>query len=255
MALLAMAVYDTDENKRTDLTKKSIESIVETTDLNKHRLIIIDNASCEKTKKALRFYETFANVSVITNETNVGTAKAINHAWKLRDPNEYLLKVDNDVVIHSYDWVDEMQEAIEREPKIGIIGLKRKDLIENPFRTDMYKSTLHMLPHERMQRWVIVEKVNHVIGTCQMYNPKLIDVIGGLMQPGLYGFDDTLASFRSSHSGFYNCFLPHIEIDHIDVNETPYWKEKQSLAMEGMNAFNQLKLDIANGVVPIKVEL
>jgi len=88
-----------------------------------------------------------------------------------------------------------------------------------------------------------------------MYNWRLINKIGGLMQPGIYGFDDTLSSFRSKHSGFYNCFLPHIEIDHIDTVETPYWREKQDLAMLDMNEFNQMKEDIASGRLSIKVQL
>jgi hypothetical protein len=60
-----------------------------------------------------------------------------------------------------------------------------------------------------------------------MYSAALIEKIGYLYQPGLYGYDDVLASHRSHVAGFYNCFLPHIEIDHIDNKETPYWQWKR----------------------------
>jgi hypothetical protein len=48
-------------------------------------------------------------------------------------------------------------------------------------------------------------------------------------------------------AGFYNAFLPHIEIDHIDTGETAYqgWKEKHS--GEDMVAFNQITQDYRNG--------
>ena len=113
--------------------------------------------------------------------------------------------MDNDVVIHQAGWVEKLEACIERDPQIGIIGLKRKDCIESPDRTDFYKSELMMLPHIPGEEWLIVEKVNHVMGTCQMYNSKLIDRIGGLYQmDGLYGFDDSLAAVRCKLAGFYN---------------------------------------------------
>jgi hypothetical protein len=63
-----------------------------------------------------------------------------------------------------------------------------------------------------------------------MYSAALIEKIGYLYQPGLYGYDDVLASHRSQIAGFYNCFLPHIEIEHIDQKETPHWQWKRDEA-------------------------
>ncbi len=242
MALIAMAVYDTAENQRSKFTKVTIESLLETVDFNQHRLIIVDNASCEETKELLRKYSAAQSIMVITNEVNVGTAKAVNQAWKYREPGEHLIKMDNDVDINYVNWIEELEEAIERDPSIGIIGLKRKDLMENPFRNDMFKSELRMLPQERGQRWIIVEEVQHVMGTCQMYNYRLIDKIGGMYQMGgIYGFDDTMAAVRAKVAGFKSCFLPHIEIEHIDPGDNPYQKEKEKYALGMMDKFNEEK--------------
>ena len=254
MSLIAMAVHDTKENGRTELTKQTLISLMDTVDLDVHRLFIIDNGSCEETKKGLASLP--ENITVITNPENVGTAKAINQAWKFRLPNEHLIKMDNDVVINGYGWVEELEDAIERDTSIGIIGLKRNDLIESPFRNDEFKSTLRMLPHELGQRWIIVEDVNGVMGTCQMFNYRLIDKMGGLMQmEGLYGFDDTLASVRSTLSGFKNCFIPHIEIDHIDKGGTDYTKWKQKYASEMMDKYNETKQGMIKGTIPIYYEI
>ena len=126
--------------------------------------------------------------------------------------------------------------------------------MENPNRPDGdgYKSTLRMLAHQNGERWIIVEEVNHVMGTCQMYNWRLIDKIGGMMQPGIYGFDDSLAAVRCKVAGFKNCFLPHIEIDHIDNTETPYWQEKRDMAMK---EYNRLKDAMYMGTESIYLEL
>lgn len=249
MALIAMAVYDTEENNRTWMTDETILSLRKTVDLEKHRLFIIDNASCEATKELLDSLKAVVPFTLITNETNIGTAKAINMAWKERNPGEHVIKMDNDVVIHQSGWVDLMEEAISREPKIGIIGLKRKDLAETPNRTDWAQSRLFMLPQHAGQRWIVIEQVNHVMGTCQMYNSALIEKIGGLYQmEGLYGFDDALAAVRCRIADFMSVFLPHIEIDHIDnAGNEAYKKWKQNYAGEMMPEYNKVKEEYYSG--------
>jgi len=196
-----------------------------------HEFWIIDNDSCEKTKEIIKEYAADGFINVITNEQNIGTAEAVNLAWKHRKPGQHCIKMDNDVIIDNYDWVKEMVHAIEREARIGIVGLKRKDCWEEPNHAlPDWRSELIMLPHFAGQRWIIVEKCHHIIGTCQMYSSALLDKIGYLCQPNLYGYDDVLASHRSTVAGMWNVFLPHIEIEHIDKGETEYqtWKEKHS---------------------------
>lgn len=250
MALIGMAVYDTEANGRTKFTERTLQCLQDTVDLTKHNLIVIDNNSCQETKKLLKDYNT------ITLPENIGTAKAINLAWRLREPKQHLIKMDNDVVIHSTGWVEELEETIETDIHIGILGLKRKDLIEDPYRNDFYKSELRMLKHRAGDKWRIVEDVTHVMGTCQMYNYRLIDKIGGLYQMGsLYGFDDSLASLRSQLAGFRNSFLSHINIDHIDNGGTDYQKWKESTAMDFMKMFNETKEGMNSGAIPIYYEL
>ncbi len=63
-----------------------------------------------------------------------------------------------------------------------------------------------------------------------MHSSALIDKVGYLYQPSLYGYDDVIMSHRTHLAGFYSCFLPHINIDHIDPGQTEYqsWKERHS---------------------------
>ena len=232
MALIAMAVFDTEENKRTELTRSTLLSLYDTVDWDKHRLFIIDNNSCGATKTMfgnMAIRNPMLNWTVITLPENIGTACAINKAWALRNPGEHCIKMDNDVVIHQSGWVDEMEEAIANDPLIGQIGLKRKDCWEFPGHANPeFRSELIMLPHIAGDRWRVVERQKHIIGTCVMHSSALLDKVGYLWQPGLYGHDDVVMSHRSELAGFYNCMLPHINIDHIDHGETSYqgWKEK-----------------------------
>lgn len=252
MALIAMAVYDTAENGRAWMTDRTLECLADTVNFARHRIIVVDNGSVSETKDLLRHYERAGVISIITLPENIGTARAVNKAWAYREPGEYVVKMDNDVVIHQKNWADEMEEVMRRMPEIGILGLKRKDLWENPNNPDeKYRSTLHMVQQTAGERWYVVEKVNHVMGTCQMFSPALLDQIGYLYQPGLYGFDDSLAAVRCQVAGFWNCFLPHIEIDHIDPGGTVYqgWKEKKAWA--DMTEYNRLKDGYISGKLSI----
>ena len=252
MALIAMAVHDTEENGRAEMTERVLVETMANVDHTRHRLIIIDNDSCAESKRVMRMASEWFGADVITNNTNFGTAEAINKAWVLARPDEYVIKIDNDCAIGHGGWADEMEEAMRRAPHIGILGLKRKDLWECPWhQEERFRSTLEMLPHEAGQRWVVVEYVNHVMGTCQMYSPELRAKIGYLCQPRLYGFDDSLAAIRCHVAGYKNAFLPHIEIDHIDPGGTAYQDWKHRVSGEDMAEYNRLKHGYQTGQIPI----
>lgn len=259
MALIAMAVYDTEENKRSEITDKVLYKVIQEARIYRHRVIVIDNDSCQSTKeilgKYIRVSQTpcyITDFKVITLPENIGTARAINQAWKLRQPGENCIKMDNDIIINQSGWVDEMEAAILRDPLIGQVGLKRKDCWEWPgHEHEDWRSELHMLPHVPGEPWQIVEKVKHVIGSCVMHNAALLDKVGYLYQPSLYGYDDVIMSHRTHLAGFYSCFLPHINIDHIDPGDTPYqgWKERHS--GEQTQAVIDLVHEMYNGTKPI----
>ncbi len=186
MSLLSVAVYDLEESGRTQITERFFQSLLETVDFRKHEIYIIDNNSCNDTQKViLEFLKivdeiAYGHAILIHNPENVGTAKAINQGLKHRKPGQMTVKCDNDVIFHQTNWLEELEEAIQREPKIGILGLKRKDLGESQHAENIhFRSELVELPHKPGERWMIFEKVKHgVMGTCTMYNHALLDKIG-----------------------------------------------------------------------------
>lgn len=234
MSLICAVIYDTEENRRTEITKQFLSSLRETVNWDKHRLIIVDNASCDDTKQLfhdISFDTPMPKWTVIFSDANIGTSRALNLALQQRQPNEHFIKIDPDIIIHQSGWVEQMEAAINRDPFIGIVGLKRKDLIQSTWHPDPnYKSELIMLPHQPGERWICVERTADIIGSCTMFNSELLNKVGYSWQPGLYGYEDVLMSHRSHLAGFYNCFLNHIEIDHLDNGEPNYqrWKETHS---------------------------
>ena len=245
--LIAMAVYDTVENNRTWMTKATLDSLRATVDWDRHRLFVVDNGSCEATRD---LYKTCTDwpVSFILLGQNYGTAQAVNRGWQHRRPGEHAVKMDNDVVIHQPGWCDWMEDVFERDPEIGIVGLKRKDLAESPFAEGGMRSSIRMLAHDLGQRWLVVEDVDHVIGTCEGFSSALLDKIGYLTQPALYGFDDSLAGVRANVAGFKSVFLHGFEIDHVDPGGDAYCEWKREEAARLFPTFNTTTALIQAGV-------
>lgn len=255
MALIAMAVYCTEENKKDDQLNTVLKLLKQTVDY-RHDLYLCVNGATEETEKILQWYSSSCiqgiTAKVIRNDSNIGTARAINQAWKLRQPGQHCIKMDDDIAINSSGWVDELEEAIRRDPAIGQVGLKRKDCWEWPGHEHAdWRSELHMLPHVPGEPWQIVEKVKHVIGSCVMHSAALLDKVGYLYQPSLYGYDDVIMSHRTHLAGFYSCFLPHINIDHIDPGDTPYQDWKQKHSAEQTQQVISLVHEMYNGTKPI----
>lgn len=214
MALIAICCHDTIDNDRSKYTSATLLSIFNTVDFTKHRLIVIDNNSCPVTKTILAaFIKPVINYSVITLPENIGTAAGINFAIKERLPNEVVIKMDNDVVVHQSGWVDELEQVLLERPDIGILGLKRDDV------TGEFTEEGKFLFGD------------DIMGTCTAFNPALLDKVGYMTQPSPhYGFDDVIFSARSLAAGFKNAFLPHIKITHLDDGKNPYcdWKKKEA---------------------------
>ena len=238
MALIAMAVYSTPENGKDEYLERTLESLRNTVDFTKHRLILSVNASTAKTKDLI--FDCGISLKAIYNTTNLGTAEAINKAWKTQLPGENLIKMDDDVIFHADGWVDRMEEAIARDPSIGQCGLKRRDCWESVTHIDeFYRSKLIQLPHAPGEKWIVVEEVHHVMGTCVMHSAALLNKVGYLYQPKLYGFDDSFMSFRSRLAGFKNVFLTSVDIEHIDRGDTGFQKWKQDHAAECWGPYHQ----------------
>jgi GT2 family glycosyltransferase len=265
MSLLAMAVWDTELNGRAELTRRTLASLARTVDWSLHRLFVVDNGSTDPATIELLGHVdahlpvhyggvlAFPPATVIRNGENLGTARAINKAWAHRNPGEAAIKLDNDIEFHEEGWADRLEECVARDPQLGIVGLKRDDLWEHPAHENpWFRSELKMLPHQPGQRWLIVEKVHHCIGTVQLYSSSLLDKIGYLYQAGWkYAFDDGFSAVRCKTAGFYSAFYPHCRISHIDPGGGEYTDWKQKVAADQIDEFHRICNDYASGARPV----
>jgi hypothetical protein len=109
-----------------------------------------------------------------------------------------------------------------------------------------------MLPHHPGERWLVVEKVQHVMGNCVLHSSALLDKIGYLYQMGsAYGFDDGDMSARCAAAGFYSCFYPHYYLSHPDPGLGLYQKWKEGIAAKYMDRFLETRRKYQSGELPL----
>jgi hypothetical protein len=209
MSQINICIYCTETNDRLKLAKESIASLMDTVDLNKHSVVLINNNS---TKETADWLSTLKDVNVITLSQNVGTARGINFGLRLAGKDVVQIKSDEDVVWHQSGWADELERVILERPEIGILGLKRDDVYGN-------------FTEDGELLWS-----DDIMGTCIAFNPALLEKIGYLFQFSNYGFEDSLVCVRSMAAGFKNAFLPVIKISHIDPGASTYteWKKREA---------------------------
>jgi GT2 family glycosyltransferase len=251
MIVIVMPIFDTVENKRSEYTQKSVHSLLDTINHETTKIVLVDNNSCAKTRRFLNSCEIYEGINVVHNGSNIGTAEAVNVGIKNHsDKGDYIIKIDNDIVVYDYGWADKMKQCFDYSELLGVLGLKRKDLPNQPDSTD-YPTRLRFLFHYQMQPWIVVEECSDIIGSCTMFSPKLLEKIGYMYQPGLYGFDDNLMCLRSLMSGFYNAFYPSVEIEHLDDGKNPFTTWKKNYADQYWDKFEQVQAEFKNGTRPL----
>ena len=251
-----MASYVTEKNNRLDYAIATMYGLTETVDFTKHELFISDNGSFQSMILSYDIFEKYffslfpkENLTISLNGKNLGTAEAVNLGIRKRKPSQYVIKIDSDVTIGKQGWIEDMEECFDRYPNLGVLGLKRTEVMqkadhENP----AYRTKLVSAPHERGQKWIILELCDDIIGTCTMFSPNLLDKVGYLYQPAQYGWDDVLMCIRSEKAGFVNAFLPSVPIEHLDNGEGEYVKEKCKEAERTIAYFSEIAEDYKSGV-------
>jgi GT2 family glycosyltransferase/acetyltransferase-like isoleucine patch superfamily enzyme len=98
-----------------------LKSIYCNTTYTNFEVIVVDNASSDKTPEYLKaFSESHANIKIILNKENVGFAAGNNQAAKLAS-GEYLVFLNNDTIV-TKGWIEGLMAHMQKDPNIGLIG-------------------------------------------------------------------------------------------------------------------------------------
>ncbi|MDD5173433.1 MAG: glycosyltransferase family 2 protein [Candidatus Omnitrophica bacterium] len=188
-----------------DLTRSCVDSIIRNTDVINYRLIIIDNASNNETKKYLEELrdKEGARVLLVRNESNLGFIKAVNQGIRLSGA-PYICLINNDTIV-TKGWLSEMIGAAETSPRIGIVNPSSNTLGQNPDKGESAQAYA-----ERLKRGnVSFTEIGSAIGFCMLIKREVIDKIGVFDEIyGMGNFEDTDYSRRAIKEG-YICARAH----------------------------------------------
>jgi len=252
---------------RKDQVKQALESWVTNFDSALFDLVIVDNHSEDNTWDFLCHFAEEVPCCVVRLSKNFGTAPALNLGWRLRRPEQHAIKADSDIVVKTQGVLKHMIAVADRYPEIGILGLRRSDLIEHPDHPDpFYRSKFVGLAVG--STIYVLEFVHHVMGSFTLYNKAALPDFGYLYQfqderdGPAYGYDDALACFRMRAIGksvaylrsWFSNHLNVIEIEHVDPGESTgddflcrYTRWKQEEARRTMDRYRELAKEFLDG--------
>jgi GT2 family glycosyltransferase len=244
-ALAAMVCWN-----RKEISTQTIESYIETGPVVEADLHVVDNGSNDGMAEWLKDNQERLekhNVFCHFNDSNIGTANAINMIWKERTPTQHCMKIDSDMLWPEKGWFNAMLEVFDYTENVGIVALKREDLWESPVHPDPFYRTKILEIARQDGTSFRIEVAQHTLGSTWLVRSSLLNSIGALRQPGLYGFDDSLYCLRAKIAGYACAFVPDVPVIHNDKGEAggetnaKYTRWKLSSAGIDMQAFEKLR--------------
>lgn len=182
-------------------------------------MTVVDNGSADGSKSALK--ELF-NKKIIDNlillPENIGVAKAQNLGWKLFEKYAvYYGKVDNDVIFHKQNWLDDIVSVLDNSPEIGALGYNCEQ-----------KNTYQIVDNGKVcYRW----KGGNVGGACFFVSPSTKEKLGYWCEEyDKYGEEDADYGIRIMFAGLRNAYMTDEELmEHLPESRNEYriFKDQQ----------------------------
>lgn len=223
---LMMVTYN-----RLDLTKRTLKSIQENTDID-YNLVIVDNGSTDGTQDFLsKEFEPASNCTYVElkfNEDNKGIAIGRNQALRMgvEMNTDWFCTIDNDVEVPK-GWLKECIDIMKANPKYAMVGVNMEGVIYPTIELNGYK---------------FQNKPQGNLGTaCIVFQAKLQKMLGYFnTEYGKYGEEDADYGMRARVCGFslgyINRMGNHFGVGELDQGE--YRQFKNDMHKNNLAKFN-----------------
>lgn len=219
-----------------------IRSVIESTEGIDREIIVIDNGSKDNTVGIIRqFTQSCEDITFLTNDTNLGVAKARNIGMR-KASARYVWLLDVDTVVNR-EAVDAMLSFMNSHPSCGICGCKLMNSLgeiqdscrkypwlhykvynvlysllsrfawAGSLATKINERNQSQFYWEKMQQHVPFE-AEYIIGACQMIRSELIPEVGFLDENIFYGPEDADYCLRTHLKGWQIFYLPQVHFIH-----------------------------------------
>lgn len=189
---------------RMGLTVRNLTALLKTED--DFELHIIDNNSQDNTWDYLDSLKDERIKCKTRFNVNRGPIFAANYNLSQRSKEQFFITVDNDVNIHTSNWISKFTEAFRIFPELGLLGAVSKEYYKR-YRAPLLIRQTESLHYLQLQ-------MGFVEGCCQCLRPEVLNRLGYWSEEN--GMGDMEICHRIAHFTPYKMgFLPGIEIDQL----------------------------------------
>ena len=171
-------------------------------------------------------------------KTNIGTSRSLNLSInEQREPNQPLVKIDNDMVLKSKTWIQDLLELEQTYPDVGMISGYYGDA------THRWTSSVEFGEFKGKKLW----KAKTITGHCVWHTGSLMDKVkyfDVLSPEHLYGFEDTLMSIKANVLGMKMLIWEGFEVEALKTEPALGVKGNEMQAQKMQKLFEERANDI-----------
>lgn len=193
------------------LTRDCMDSISKNTTDVDYRIIVVDNASNDETKRYLESLKSTRGqkILLVRNENNLGFVKAANQGMRLSDA-PYVCLLNNDAITTN-GWLGEMIRIAEASPAIGVVNPSSNTMGQRPDKGISIEEYALSIK-KQSGAW---EEIGSAVGFCMLIRRELIKKIGVFDEIyGMGNFEDTDYSRRAIKEGYLCVRAPSSYVYH-----------------------------------------
>ena len=196
---------------RPETTRKALEALMLTKDMERVQVVIVDNGSNQATKDVLYSFTRYPGFidQIIYNEWNTGVAFGVNRWMSLWQKHQHCVQMDADCIMVSDDWVKVFLELIAMKD-VAVVAAHRPTawIDSGKQKLDFFKDMITV--EERLGHWCEIPKNNLILTPFMMYKNTLVEHIG--FQNEATSYDDIDYAVRVNCTGLKSLYATEVLI-------------------------------------------
>ena len=209
---------------RVEFTKKCIEAILRNTPSELYEIIVIDNASSDKTKMFLSNIEN--RIKVIYNKKNIGFAKACNQGANI-GISKYLLFLNNDTEVQP-GWMNALIEVLDEDESVAAVGSKMLFPDNSIQHAGVVIINDQKLPDPLVARHIyyrqdcnypmanVMSTYQALTAACMLVRKSSFKAVGGFDEKYWNGYEDIDLCFKLQKHGSLLIYQPKSVVIHYE---------------------------------------
>ncbi len=237
-------------HNHADDLKNCIDSILLKSTYKNIEIIIVENNSDQESVFELyEQYKMFKNIKIINWDKPFNYSSVNNYAINYSS-GEYILLLNNDTVVISENWLENMIEHLQRK-EVGAVGAKLyypDDTIQHAgiiigIRGLPVHSHLNFQKDNcgYMGRLMVVQNLSAVTAACMMVKKELFLEVGGFDEDYTLAYGDVDFCLKIRQKGYLIVWTPYTELYHYESKTRGYedTPEKQKRFQSEIALFKQ----------------